>query len=68
MTVKELIEFLQTQPQDIQVAFRQYSEYRLIELNDIDVQEHCEVRPDGWVQHRRPDDYPTQQYLMFPGN
>ena len=67
MTVKELIEFLQTQPQDLPVAYRLYSEQVLLEESDIYTQEHCLPRPDGWIQHKRPD-MPSQEYLMFPGN
>jgi len=67
MTVKELIEFLLTQPQELQVAFRCCSEYCLLEARDIDVGKACEPRPDGWVQNFRKDK-PSQDYLMFPGN
>lgn len=67
MTVAELIEYLKTQPQDLQVAHKQYSEQLLVEVEDIQIEEHCEPRPDGWIQDKR-DDMPSQQYLMFPGN
>lgn len=67
MTVQELIKFLETQPQDLQVAYRCYSEQTLLESEQIRIVEYCEPRPDGWIQDKRPDK-PTQQYLMFPGN
>ncbi len=67
MTVKELIEFLKTQPQDILVTFEQYSEQRLLEKEEIVITEKCFPRPDGWIQSKRPD-MPTQKYLAFPGN
>jgi hypothetical protein len=67
MNVKELIEFLQTQPQDIQVAYMMCSEQCLLESKDINISEACIPRPDGWIQHKRPDK-PTQTYLLFPGN
>ena len=67
MTVARLIAFLQTQPQDLEVAFQQYSEQRLMTLCDIETLEACEPRPDGWIQNKRPDK-PTQTYLLFPGN
>lgn len=67
MTVKDLIELLQKQPQDLQVAYRLYSEQCLMEDDDIVVEENCHPRPDGWIQDKRPD-MPTQLYLMFPGN
>lgn len=67
MTVAELISFLQTQPQGLQVAYRCYSEQCLLEATEIKVVEECEPRPDGWIENRR-DDKPTRKYLMFPGN
>ena len=65
MTVAELIEFLQKQPQDLLVAYQRYSEQCLLE--EIEVRELCEPRPDGWVQDKRQD-MPTRMYLVFPGN
>ncbi len=67
MTVKELINFLQEQPQDLQVCFELYSEQSLLQLSDIEVVELCKPRDDGWVQNKRPD-MPVQKYLRFPGN
>jgi hypothetical protein len=67
MTVADLIKFLQTQPQDLQVAFLQYSEQCLLEQKDIKVVEASVARPDGWIKDARPNQ-PTQKYLMFPGN
>jgi hypothetical protein len=67
MKVSELIAFLQTQPQELQVAYRCCSEQCVLEADEIRVGEACEPRADGWVQHARPD-MPTQTYLIFPGN
>jgi hypothetical protein len=67
MTVAELILFLQKQPQDLPVAFQIYSEHCLLKETDIEVEEHCLPRNDGWVEYRRPDK-PAQKYLLFPGN
>ena len=67
MTVAELIDFLQTQPQDLRVAYYLHSEQCLMEMRDIGTLEACEPRPDGWIQDKRPDK-PTQTYLLFPGN
>lgn len=67
MTVGQLIEFLQTQPQDLLVAYRLFSEQCLLKVSDIVVEEKCLPRPDGWVQNKRPD-MPRQEYLIFPGN
>ncbi len=67
MTVKELIKFLEKQPQDIQVGYQCYSEQCILEEENIAIESFCEPRNDGWVQNKRPD-MPTQDYLMFPGN
>ena len=67
MTVSELIAYLQTQPQDLHVAYDIYSERSLLEARDIKIVEACIPRPDGWIQNKRPD-MPTQMYLLFPGN
>ena len=67
MTVAELIAYLQTQPQDIQVAYLIYSEQRLLETEEIEVVECGVAREDGWVHNKRSDK-PSQLYLMFPGN
>ena len=67
MTVAELIAFLQTQPQELQVAYRCYSEQVLLDATEIEIAEKCSPRPDGWIQDKRPDK-PTQTYLLLPGN
>ncbi len=67
MTVAELILFLQTQPQELQVAYRCFSEQILLQASDIEIVEKCLPRSDGWVADERPDK-PTQKYLLFPGN
>lgn len=67
MTVRELIEFLQTQSQDLPVAYKSYSEQCLLEITDIKIVELCEARPDGWIPGKRPDK-PAIPYLVFPGN
>jgi hypothetical protein len=67
ITVRELIEYLKTQPQDIPVAYYCFSERLLLRLDDISLGVGCIPRPDGWVQNSRPD-MPSQPYLCFPGN
>ena len=67
MTVAELIAYLQTQPQELQVAYRRCSEQVLLEVKEIEIAEKCQPRPDGWIQDKRPDK-PTQTYLLLPGN
>lgn len=67
MKVKDLIEFLLSQPKDIEVAYQKFSEQCLLEIKDIEVVELCEPRPDGWIHDPRPDKG-TKKYLLFPGN
>lgn len=67
MTVAELIAFLQTQPQELQVAYRCCSEQDLLKAEKIKIAERCEPRQDGWIHDKRPDK-PTQTYLLLPGN
>ena len=67
MKVKDLIEFLKGQPQDVYVAYTIYSEQCLLEVDDIQLADCREPRPDGWVHHQRPD-MPTTRYLLFPGH
>jgi len=67
MTVAELIAFLQKQPQDLPVVYAIYSEYALLQPEDIKVDELGLSRNDGWVHSKRRDQ-PFRQYLVFPGN
>lgn len=67
MTVAELIAILQSKPQDIQVAYRCYSEWCLLEAEHIEVKSLCPPRVDGWVHDARPDK-PMEDYLTLPGN
>jgi len=67
MTVAEFIDYLKTQPQGIRVAYRRYSEQCLLETEDIEIEDLCHPRPDGWIQDKRPD-METEQYLVLPGN
>ena len=69
MTVKELVAYLQTFPDHLQVAYRHHSEYCLMEVEEIRVVKAQPSRADGWI----PDgwgrkDLATVDYLMFPGN
>ena len=67
MTVAELIELLNSVPQDLPVAFELFSEQCLLEPNKIRIEELCYPREDGWIQDKRPDK-PSREYLLFPGN
>jgi hypothetical protein len=67
MQVKDLVEFLLTQPQDIQVAYSLYSEQCLLDLTHIEMIKACKPRKDGWIHHARPDK-PLETYLLFTGN
>lgn len=65
MTVAELIELLQKQPQELLVVYEKHSEQRLLNADEIKIVELCEPRPDGWVQDKRPD-MPHRTYLLLP--
>ena len=67
MKVKELIEILQAMPQDIDVAYRCWSEQCLMEPDEVSLFDGTAPRPDGWIQNARPD-MEVIQYVMFPGN
>lgn len=70
MTVKELIEFLETQPQDLDVAYEFCSDYTPLSKEEIQIVELGLVRPDGhkgYIERKRPDK-PSKLYLVFPGN
>ena len=75
MTVKDLIEFLQQQPQDLLVvaycykAFNTFitSEHVLLEKENIKIKELCYPRPDGWIHDKQAGSL-YQKYLVFPGN
>lgn len=67
ITVKDLITYLNTFPQDIPVAYYLHSEQCLLDIEDIEIVEKCEPRKDGWIQNKRPD-MPSRQYVIFPGN
>lgn len=67
VTVAKLIKHLQTLPPHLLVAYQIYSDQVLLELSDLNIEDHCPPRPDGCIQSKRPD-MPTQSYLMFPGN
>ena len=63
-TVADLINYLQTIPKDMIVVHSQWSEYKVLDLEEAAIEELCVVRSDGWVQNYRPD-LPTQQYLAL---
>jgi len=67
MTVQELIEFLETQPKDMEIVYEIYSEQALLEEDLIGTEELCYPREDGWVHSKRPDKL-SKKYLVFPGN
>ena len=64
MTVAEFIEYLKSQPQDITVACRCWSEQCLLDTRDIEFVELCHPREDGWIQNKRPD-METETYLLL---
>lgn len=78
MKVSELIEFLQKQPQDIEVIFRQYSEYAILDVEDITLKTPSDKYPvayrrqQGYYEsiHHYPQDETGElcTVLVFPGN
>lgn len=67
MTVKQLIAYLEKQPQHLPVIYRCYSEWAILTEEEIRIANLCAPRPDGWVHDSRPDKK-TCEYLAFPGN
>ena len=67
MKVSDLIEYLQTQPQHLDVVYCCHSEHCVLQGDAIKIENLCEPRPDGWVQDRRGDK-PTRPFLVLPGN
>ncbi len=67
MTVKELKKLLSDYPDDMKVAYCQFSEFVLLERKDIEVIKACEPRENGWVQGRRPDKK-CEDYIILPVN
>lgn len=67
MKVKELIELLQTFPQDMLVARELYSEAVVMSSEDVAFEVLCKPRADGWVENKRPDKE-SMTYVVFAGN
>ena len=68
MTVRQLIAYLQTQDQDLPVAYSCYSESRLLEDGEIEVKNLSYPRKDGHVAECRPEEWWDRKYLLLPGN
>lgn len=66
-TVRELITFLATMPPDLPVCYQVYSEYCLLEIEQVAVRELGAARDDGWVPDKRPKEVGIK-YLALPGN
>lgn len=67
MKVHELKELLSSFPDDMDIAYKLYSEHCILEVTAIKILRLGETRPDGWVHDSRPDKE-TIEYLVFPGN
>lgn len=69
MKVKELIARLQEFDGELDVAYAKYSEYCLLDAEDIVQGKLQPPRADGWVHddfgHR---ELRTHDYVLFPGN
>lgn len=57
MTVSELIEYLKTQPQNLQVVYRCFSERCLLTEDDLEIESLCVPRNDGRETLRKPCTY-----------
>ena len=70
MTVKELRKHLASFPDDLPVCYRLYSEYKLLTVDSLDVQQLQPARQDGWVHDNWPGKPRCKRirYLVFPGN
>lgn len=70
MTVREFIQFLETQPQDVPVAYRCCSEHCLLKKDEIKIAKLKLPRADGWIHEtwRGEQNEPHQTYLLLPGN
>ena len=64
MKLRELIQHLQTFDPDLDVVYRKWSEYKLVDPAGIEIVKACYPREDGWVHDERPDK-PSQQYLCI---
>lgn len=64
VTVAQLIAHLKKFPKGTLVAVPQWSEHRLLTLDDVATVELCEPRSDGWLQNKRPD-IPFLTYLVI---
>ena len=67
MIVKELIEFLQKQQQDLPVAYTCCSNQIMLDSEEISIEELYNAMVYGWVANKRPHKE-TTLYLVFPGN
>lgn len=67
MTVKDLKELLDEYDDNMKIAYRLYSEYCLLEEDELELLKASTPRNDGWV-HSLREDKDSQYYLLFPGN
>ena len=72
MTVKEFIQFLESQPQDIQVAHQMCSEFCLLDKAAVSIMKLKLPMDDGWIHYtwssEKDEDVAKQKYLVLPGN
>lgn len=64
MTVKQLIELLQTFPPDMTVITPCHSEYVVLDAHQVYTGQACLPRHDGWVQRKRPDMEPRDYVII----
>lgn len=72
MNVKELIDYLKTQDQDLEVLFCQYSDFSKLYVEEIEIEQG--VNKGEWIERYYPRQYTddnrpdVKDYLVFPGN
>lgn len=71
VTVRDLMAHLRNFRPNLPVAYALHSEYKLLELNEIEPMRLQPPRADGWIHdnfYNRDSALRTTDYLVFPGN
>ena len=70
MTVRQLIETLQTYDMNLPVCYRCCSEYTLLRADELKIFKLQPARSDGWVANlwKGEPELRMVDYLVFPGN
>lgn len=73
MTIKQLKILLDQFDENLPIAYKLHSEYKLLESNELSVRNLHPARADGWVHDYFPKESEESKnlrisYLVFPGN